>query len=191
MNELIKVLKKELRKIASAELKALASYKSIAGIAMELASIEAITKKSLQNNITETLENKGLSGDYVKKIRGMITNFYEGAKKFPHKIEDIKLRINNISSVNELIKLSRNFKKEGVTETPQKESKSVAKSHAKKEIKIVKGEENTLDKQKYFKIISSIIKIDEDTFFNLDESAIMALFDEVEKIAKILGGVKG
>ena len=191
MNELIKVLKKELRKITSAELKALVSYKSIAITAIDLAGVEAVNKKLLQQNITETLENKGLSPDYIKKVRGTVVNFYEGAKKFPHKIEGIKIRIENINSINELIKLSRVFKREGTSVPSQKETKSVAKSHAKKKIKVVKGEENPLDKNKYFKIISSVIKINEDTFYKMDKSAIMALFDEVEKIVKILGGIKG
>jgi len=190
MENLLKQFKIELRKLSTAELKAVAVYKKLASITLELASVKVVTKKSLQNIITETLTKRGLSESSIKKIRGNIMSFFEGSKKYPQKVEMIKKRLENVSSRQEFDKLAKSFKKYGETEPPQKETKSTAKSRAKKEVKIIKGGE-TIDKSKYYSIISSIVKIDEDTFYKLDDEKIIELFEEVEKIAKILGGIKG
>ena len=186
MNEL-KELKKELRVAGRATLKALESYKKSIGIIMDLAEIEVITKKSLQEDINQTMEKLGLSDNYIKKIRGMLLNFFEGAKKYPEQKETIILRLDNIKSVNDLITLSRNFKKSGVTETPQKQTKSNPKSKGDDTQRPLK---ENVDYKKYFAIIEKIVKINEDEFFNLEDDKKNLLIEESLKIAKILGKLK-
>ena len=186
MNEL-KELKKELRVAGRATLKALESYKKSIGIVMELSGIEVINKKALQDDITETMQKVGLSENYIKKIRGMLINFFEGAKKYPEKKEDIILRVENIDSVNDLITLSRNFKKDGSTEKAQKEKNSSPKNKGDNTKR--PGDEK-IDYKKYFTIISKIVKITEDDFFSLDDTKKDALIEEALKIAEILGKIK-
>ena len=183
----LKELKKELRVAGRATLKALESYKKSVEIILDLAEIDIIEKKMLSNDITETMEKLGLSTNYIKKVRGMLLNFFEGAKKYPQKKDDILIRVENITSVNDLITLSRNFKKSGVTETPQKERKSSPKS---KGDDTQRPTEENVDYKKYFKIISKIVKINEDEFFNLEDEKKNLLIEEAIKIAKILGKIK-
>jgi len=185
MKQLITELKKDLRGLAAAETKAVDYYKRTAGILLELASINVIQKKELQALITDTLEKKGMSESSIKKIRGGLMSYFEGAKKFPGKIETIKIRLNNVITRSEIETLGRAFKKTGDTTPAQKEVSSRPKG-GKKDLSIQK-----VDKSKYFKIVASIIKIDENEYYSLDDEKIIALIQEVEKIAKILGKIKG
>lgn len=185
MKTLINELKKDLRGLAGAEIKAVEYYKKTALVLIELASINAINKKELQNLITDVLTSKGLSESSIKKIRGGLMAFFEGAKKYPNNVEMIKIRLNNITTRQEVENLGRNYKKSGDTETPQKSVNPRPKG-SKKDITVEK-----IDKSKYFKIISSVIKISEDEYYNLDNDKIVELIREVEKIAKILGKIKG
>ncbi len=185
MKTLLAELRKDLRGLAGAEIKAVEYYKKTAGVLLELASVDAINKKELISIITETLEKKGMSESSIKKIRGGLMAFYEGAKKFPDKIETIKIRLENINTRQSIETLGRVFKKTGETEMPQKEIGPKPKG-SKKDLSIVE-----VDKSKYYKIVSSIIKIDETTYYMLDDDKIVELIQEVEKIAKILGKIKG
>ena len=179
----LKELKRELQLYAVNEIKAVERYKKLAILLLDLSSVEAINKKELQQLITDILSKKGLSESSIKKIRGGLMAFYEGAKKFPQNVEVVKTRLSNIVTRQEVEALGRNYKKEGTTEKAEKETTSKPKN--KKEKEVVK-----VNKAKYYNLISSIIKIDEDTYYNMDDEDIIKLIEEVQTIITLLNKAK-
>lgn len=117
-------------------------------------------------------------------------NFFEGAKKYPSKIEVISIRLGNISSFKELEALSKNFKNHGESEVPQKENKSNPKNK-EVEIKVNPIDGNTIDRIKYYTFIERVIKVDDKKLDTIEDDKIIAVFDECIKISKMLGGVEG
>ena len=161
-------LKRKLKSLANAENKVTTIKKELAIILTQLGAINW-DKKQVRDTITNELQNLGFSEKYIKKVRGYLMAFYEGANKTELNENDIIAKINKTSSDNELEKLGRAVKKGTFELNIKKESKT------QKE----KSEENEA-----LEIIKKFIKLPKN--IKLNEEKINLLLEEVEKIKKLL-----
>ena len=191
VKEMLKKLKKDVRLGLQASQKSISYYIKACNSMLQIATIQPVTKKSLIENLNQVFEKSSLSVSYIKRVRGTITNFFEGGRKYPDKIETVKIRLSNINSFKELEVLSKAFKKEGVTEAPQKSKEKSPKDKNKKVIiNPIKGGQS-IDRKKYYKIIENVIKVSDNKLDSVDDDIIINIFDECIKISKMLGGIEG
>jgi len=158
-------LKRKLKSLANAENKVTTIKKELAIILTQLGAINW-DKKQVRDTITNELQNLGFSEKYIKKVRGYLMAFYEGANKTELNENDIIAKINKTSSDNELEKLGRAVKKGTF------------------ELNIKKESETQKEKNEALEIIKKFIKLPKNV--KLTEDKIEALLKEVEVIKKLL-----